>query len=145
MAILLFSLLVLLSIISFLRGTFLVYDQKYSFQSLQVNGIPVSGHEENYLLIDDQSTLTISQLLAKQGIKSISWQEATAFERREDDPDDHFLQYRQQYIKRSGRKFPPVYKIKFNITSEQLSDEDAKEFWEKQIWTDVDSQSEDSK
>jgi hypothetical protein len=119
--------------------------KRYSYQLLEVNGLPVSGHEENYLLTDDHQTIAMSQLLARQGIKAISWQEATAFERREDDPDDYFLKYRQQYNLRSGRKFPPVYKIKFNITAEQLSDKDAEEFWKKQIWDSEDPESENVK
>lgn len=105
-----------------------------SSQTFEVNGVPVSGHEEDYLLIDNQNTISMSGLLVQQGLKRISWREQCAFELRVDDPDDYFLPVRQQYVAKTGNILPPVYRIKFNITAEPLSDEDTKRFWEKQIW-----------
>ena len=105
----------------------------YSFQSLEVNGVPVCGYEEDYLLLDRQVTISMSELLTQQGLKKISWSELCAFQRYENDPDDHFLPCRQQYVLRTGNILPPVYKIKFEITAEPLSDEEIKEFWDKQI------------
>lgn len=108
-----------------------------SHQIFEVRGIPVSGYEEDYLLMDEQNVIGMTRLLTQQGLQKISWQEATSFERREDDLDDHFLEYRKQYISRTGRNHPPVYKIRFEIKAVQLSEEEAEEFWKKQIWDDT--------
>lgn len=89
------------------------YRKKYGYSSqiLEVDGVPVSGYEEDYLLLDKQHTISMSDLLAQQGLKRISTSEVCAFQRREDDPDDYFLPVRKAYVSKNGMTLPQFIEL----------------------------------
>lgn len=89
-------------------------------------GVPVIGYEEDYLETIN-SNIGMSELLVQSGVERISTQEKYGFEY---DDGGYFDKYKKQYLlNHPNNKCPPIFKIKMSVEVEQLSEEEAIEFW----------------
>lgn len=93
-----------------------------------VVGTPVSGHEEDYFrAIDFSPSYGISQLVGKATkMESVDWSEVTAFEYI---PEKNWSRTARAFRKRTGLKFPPIYKVKFRVEAVMLSKREIAAYW----------------
>ena len=95
--------------------------------ALEGIGVPVTGPEENYVQFENDIA-AITDLAARAEVERVTWKEATAFEAA---GDPYWERYREDYRNRTGRQLPKVYRMVFTCEAEELSEEEARAWWEK--------------
>ena len=86
---------------------------------------PIAGEEENYLAFFDGRTLGATRLLP--GVETLPWNIETAFQY----PDDpRFAEVLIEYRIRTGRRFPPAYRVRIDVRFEPVPDDEAAKLWE---------------
>lgn len=91
-------------------------------------GFPVIGHEEDYIRgLEPLAGFGVSQLIEKAtGMDPASWSESTAFEYP---TEKQWKREIKSYRKRTGRKYPPIFKMKFSVQAEKLPEAKISAYW----------------
>jgi len=106
---------------------------------IEKEGIAITGPEEDYFQItngnNEEFNIAISDLLEPVNVPIINWDTISAFELigTESHTDEFWNSKVNEYREETGREFPPIYKVKFIVEAEPLSEEETKKFWEKKI------------
>ena len=103
--------------------------------------LAVSGYEEDYLdFAEPGSACGIAELVEQAaGMESPRWDVLTAFELVQSSTAgrDTWSTTVADYQAETGRKWPPVYRVKIRVEAEALSDEETEVFWlKRQAWLD---------
>ena len=98
---------------------------KYEAEAM---GFPVVGPEEDYFHgTKPMEVFGISDLFRGAGCEAIAWQTASAF----GFPGEKNWDKRaSDYRKETGRKFPPLFKVKITIEAEKVPDSESDGYWE---------------
>jgi hypothetical protein len=95
---------------------------------VETTGFPIVGPEEDYFSgTKPMECHGISSLLRGAGCEAIEWQVASAFGYP---GEKTWAKYVSDYRKQTGRKFPPLFKVKITIEAEQVPDSESNKYWE---------------
>lgn len=116
---------------------------------VDVTGVPETGPDANVLhLEEDLVILGICEIVKQAGAVSVDSSTAYAFEESFGSPKndaadssmvtEHKKKHRKrnaslvsEYRDRTGRNFPPVYRIRIETTVDELGPKECEEYWRK--------------
>ena len=96
---------------------------------LEGTGLAVSGYEEDYLDFGPGFVGITDLVTRAAGVGSPDWSVLTAFEYCDSPASENWQETADGYRLSTGRKWPPVYRVRIHIEAEELSPDEADAWW----------------
>ncbi len=92
--------------------------------------LAVHGHEEDYLDFDDDLVGASDMVVSASGVASPNSSVLAAMDcERSPWSDRYWVSATQRYREESGRRYPPVYRVRIRVEAEELPEAEAEAYW----------------